>query len=76
MQIYKTTCLVNGKIYIGQERHNRSTYLGSGVALWEAIKVFGKDKFQKEILCNCSNQKQYQIDRQLVQHIKNLITKL
>lgn len=33
MHIYKTTNLINGKIYIGQEKHNKSSYKGSGVLL-------------------------------------------
>ena len=33
MIIYKTTNLVNGKIYIGQDAKNNPKYLGSGVYL-------------------------------------------
>lgn len=57
--IYKTTCLVNGKIYIGQTVHWRDkSYLGSGVALVEAVKKYGKNKFKRKILKICYNQKQ------------------
>lgn len=58
MVIYKTTCLVNGKIYIGQNKRNITSYLGSGVALLESINKYGKGNFKKEILRKCKNQKE------------------
>ena len=50
--IYLTTCLVNGKKYIGQSinQRNKNTYLGSGVAFKNALKKYGKDAFVKTIL--------------------------
>lgn len=50
--IYRTTCLVNGKTYIGQHKHNCNDkyYLGSGVIIKKAIKKYGKDNFVREIL--------------------------
>lgn len=52
--IYMTTCILNGKIYIGQTIHWRDrTYLGSGVALCEAVKKYGRDKFKRKILKIC-----------------------
>jgi len=48
--IYKTTNLINGKIYIGQSVSNHQNYLGSGVALELAVKKYGKPNFSKEIL--------------------------
>lgn len=50
--IYKTTNLLNNKIYIGkhQTENINDTYLGSGVALEKAIKRYGKHNFKKEIL--------------------------
>jgi group I intron endonuclease len=53
MIIYKTTNLINGKIYVGQDSKNNSKYLGSGVVLNYAIKKYGKDNFKKEILEYC-----------------------
>ncbi len=53
MYIYKTICLINGKIYIGQSSKlvkSSMSYLGSGVSLSLAIKVYGKHNFSKEIL--------------------------
>lgn len=57
--IYKTTCLVNGKIYIGQTIHWRDkSYLGSGVAFVEAVKKYGKKNFKRRVLKVCYNQRQ------------------
>lgn len=53
MIIYKTTNLINGKIYIGQDSKNNPKYLGSGIVLNHAIKKYGKDNFKKEILEDC-----------------------
>jgi len=53
MIIYKTTNLINNKIYIGQDSHNNPKYLGSGTILVNAIKKYGKDKFKKEIIEEC-----------------------
>lgn len=50
MIIYKTTCLCNGKIYIGQSRRNQKSYLGSGVSFLLAVEKYGKENFKKEIL--------------------------
>jgi len=50
--VYKTTCLVNGKIYIGvhKTRNPHDTYLGSGKLISAAVKKYGRDHFTKEIL--------------------------
>ena len=52
--VYKTTCLVTGKAYVG--KHKCFTigvderYLGSGKILKRAIDKYGKDNFIQEIL--------------------------
>lgn len=50
--IYQITNKLNGKIYIGkhQTENIEDGYFGSGVALKEAIKKYGKESFEKEIL--------------------------
>lgn len=53
MYIYKTTNLINGKIYIGQHYGSRKNYMGSGVILKEEIKKYGRDKFKTEIIEYC-----------------------
>lgn len=51
--IYKTTCLVNNKIYVGKHKSNdieNDEYLGSGNLLKYAIKKYGAKNFKREIL--------------------------
>lgn len=50
MIIYKTTNLINGKIYVGQDSKNNPKYLGSGVIFLKAIKKYGKENFIKETI--------------------------
>ena len=60
--IYKTTCLVNGKIYIGQTVRGRDKfYLGSGTAICEAIKRYGKQNKKRKILRLCYSQRELDI---------------
>ena len=55
MVVYKTTNLINGKSYIGKDKHNNPNYLGSGRRLQSAIKKYGKENFKKEILEHCDS---------------------
>lgn len=50
--VYETTNLINGKIYIGVHKTNKpkDSYLGSGNAISNAIKKYGKKNFTKKIL--------------------------
>ena len=50
--VYKTTNTVNGRYYIGvhQCRDLNDGYLGSGLALIQAIEKYGKSSFTREIL--------------------------
>ena len=54
--IYVTTNKVNGKKYIGKCIYDRinnwENYLGSGVYLKRAIKKYGKENFERKIICN------------------------
>jgi len=50
LNIYKITNIVNGLIYIGQEKKNNPNYLGSGKMVKEAVKIFGRSNFRKEII--------------------------
>ncbi len=54
MIIYKTTNLVNGKIYVGQSINPTNNYLGSGCLLHKAIKKYNKKNFKRETLEECS----------------------
>lgn len=52
--IYLTTNNINNKKYIGQRKiqgnSTDDTYIGSGVALLEAIRKYGRENFTREIL--------------------------
>lgn len=51
--IYKTTNLINGKIYIGKDSRNRKDYFGSGSLLNRAIKKYEIVNFKKDIIEIC-----------------------
>ena len=55
--VYKTTNLVNNKIYIGIHSTNdiNDGYLGSGVYLFSDLKKYGKENFKREVLYECSS---------------------
>ncbi|TKH10669.1 hypothetical protein FC678_14105 [Peribacillus simplex] len=48
--IYMTTNTVNGMRYIGKHTGFGDNYLGSGTKFKMAVKEFGKDKFEREII--------------------------
>jgi hypothetical protein len=58
--VYKTTCLTNGKIYIGvHETSDLSDgYLGSGTYLRRAINKYGKENFVREIVEFCNSREE------------------
>jgi len=56
MIIYKTTNLVNGKIYVGQSKYNNPRYYGSGKRLALAIDKYGIENFKREIIEECNTQ--------------------
>ena len=66
--IYKTTCLINNKIYIGQrviQNHNTldSYYLGSGKKILRAINKYGRDNFERKIICVIRDKNQALLDK-------------
>ena len=74
MVIYETINKINGKRYIGKDKHNNPNYLGSGAILNKAINKYGKESFVKMILEYCdsedhmSKREQYWIEITDAQH--------
>ena len=67
--IYKTTNLINGKIYIGQHKSEEydSSYYGSGKILKSAINKYGIENFSNTVLCYCESKKELdKLERQLI----------
>lgn len=58
MIIYKVTNLINGKIYIGQSTKDDPNYFGSGTYIRRAVKQYGIENFNKEILCECNTREE------------------
>ena len=56
--IYKITNTINEKYYIGKHKTSdiNDGYLGSGVAIRNAVKKYGEEKFRKEILYELSSE--------------------
>lgn len=67
--VYKTTNLVNGKIYIGVHKTSdlNDQYLGSNRILHAAIKKYGRENFSREVLCFCEDEcEMYEIEQLIV----------
>ena len=67
--IYKTTNLINGKIYVGAHSTNdvNDSYLGSGALLHKAVKKYGRKNFQREIIQFCESLDElYQLEGEIV----------
>lgn len=67
--VYKTTNLINGKIYIGTHATDdpNDSYLGSGTYLNRATQKYGTDQFRKEVLAIFDNpEDMFNLERELV----------
>jgi group I intron endonuclease len=54
--IYKTENLITADIYIGQTTKLRdSSYLGSGLIIMRAIAKYGRENFEREVICYCKD---------------------
>jgi group I intron endonuclease len=54
--VYITTCLVNGKRYIGQKKSSKflgNKYLGSGKLLSRAVHKYGENEFSVSLIEEC-----------------------
>jgi len=58
--VYKTTCLVSGRYYIGMHSTDDldDGYLGSGVRLVRSVKKHGRDQHIREVLCSCTSRQE------------------
>jgi len=54
MIIFKTTCLINGKIFVGQATLDNPNFYGSGKFILTDIRKYGIQNFQREILEECN----------------------
>ena len=55
--IYKTENLITADTYIGQTtRMSDTEYFGSGIIISRAIRKYGRENFEREILCYCKSQ--------------------
>lgn len=67
--VYKTTNLITTEYYIGVHSTDnpRDGYLGSGVRIRRSIKKYGRQNFNKTILCECqTRQESFEHERALV----------
>lgn len=77
MIIYKTTNLINGKIYVGKDARSRPTYLGSGLILRKAIAKYGAENFKKETLETCSTlNKLNDREKYWIEHLKSNVNSI
>jgi hypothetical protein len=58
--VYKITNHINNKIYIGKHRTKdlNDKYMGSGKAIYTAIKKYGKENFTKQVLFVYDNEQE------------------
>lgn len=63
MVVYKTTNLVNGKIYVGKTHRKEGfdRYLGSGKVFRQAVRKYGRENFKREILEECETRAELDI---------------
>lgn len=57
--VYKTTNILNNKVYVGQHKGNfNPNYFGSGKLIHQAVKKYGHIHFKLEIVAEASNQEE------------------
>ena len=67
--IYKITNSINGRYYIGRHatKNINDEYMGSGKAISNAVKKYGKDAFVKEIIAEAQSREElWELEKQIV----------
>jgi hypothetical protein len=67
--VYKTTNLINGKIYVGLHLTEdlNDDYLGSGTQIRAAVKKYGKENFKREYIKICASpEEMYELEAEIV----------
>lgn len=71
--IYKITNKINHKIYYGQHTtSNLDDYMGSGKALHNAFKKYGKENFEKKISETLKGKKRSNESKRKMSEVRNL----
>lgn len=74
--VYKTTNLINQKVYIGQHKSTKfdPKYYGSGTILLKALKKYGKSSFSIEIVETAESLEELNLlEAQWVEYYKNMM---
>lgn len=72
--VYKIINTINNKTYVGVHKTSNpnDTYMGSGVAIRNAIKKYGKESFIKEIILTTeSKDEAYSLEKKLTEDYSN-----
>lgn len=75
--IYKTTNLLNGKVYIGKKKSRfNPKYYGSGIILKRAINKEGSNNFKLEVICYGLTKKQIsELEKQYIAKYRYILGK-
>ena len=73
--IYITTNMVNGKRYLGQRKFRKGwkTYLGSGTIFKQALSIYGKENFVRNIICICYSSKELNEEEYKMSKLLNIV---
>jgi hypothetical protein len=73
--VYKTTNLLNGKVYVGQRKGEfDANYYGSGFILKQAIRKEGVNNFKIEVMgYNITKEQQNELERQFISECRKVL---